>query len=530
MAAAAVAFAVCTWLSLSENSIPPAPRGATDRSAINPPLAQLRGAEMAQRLPVLHAITWTIVDDRGQAVVGATSTVGSASFFSDGQGVTSMDTEAIQLSVIATAPSHTTVEATVTLQGDNLVTLQRVLPLTVRALDAIDRPVPDVEVRIARIGVSSPAQAADTGSRTARTGANGLAVFHDVPPGTWLFDAGHDNLVYSRDGQIGGRGGYEGVVVAMPQEQVVMLRMLEPYVFAVEVDAGDILSCGIHARGAAMHQPSNPSGQASLQEKRERLQAAHPKAAIFVSLQSYPPTGPENMEVQASVWAVGRRPWQGRLQPVLLRDFLSPTRIALSDMQESSDFGSVLIHIVGASGGALTNVPMQLLAADLKDPPVPVGQMPFSCEKAVVEGQLVTLPAGSWRLRLANPFLQRCADKLGVVHIDSGSFQEIRVGSDLEWALCRLCSDDDAPDAAGTFTVTHLDSGATVTQMVNDIRKGVEMWIPVGLTRLEIAARQLGLAPERVKMLDGMAEGMVKPSMASVQRLSARVVIRAPLK
>ena len=430
-----------------------------------------------------------------------------------------MSTEAAQLSVVATAPSHTTVEATVTLQGDNVITLQRVLPLTVRAIDPADRPVSGVEIRISRRKSGSLAQASDP---VARTGSDGVAVLAAVSPGTWFLDARHDDLVYSRDGQVGGRSGYEGAVVFMPHEGVVTIRMLEPYVLVVEADAGDILSCGIEQHGTAMHQPSNWDGQGSLMAKKSQLEAAHPKARVFVNLQSYPP---QSLHVQATVWVAGRRPWQGTLQPVLLRDFRAPVRISLTDMPESDEFGSVMVHLTSASGRELTEVRMQLTIADMQSPLFLTGQTPFGCEK-VGHGQLITLPVGSWRLSLANPFLQRRADELGLIQVDRGSFRELRIGNECEWARCRLGSDDESPQAAGTFAITHLDSGLAVAQLVNDIQEGLEMWVPVGRIRLEITARQLGLAAEDVKMLHGVVEGVVDASTAGVQRLSARIAAR----
>lgn len=525
----AIAVAVLViggWLLMtSEDSRPPAPKLATDQTAVSSPQHPAPASGSAQRRPVLHDITWTIVDDRGQAVARANSTVGTAQLTSDSHGRTSTSTEAAQLSVVAAAPLHTTVEATVTPQGSNVITLQRVLPLTVRALDAADGPVADVEICIARRGFNSPSRAADTGSRVARTGIDGLAVLADVAPGTWLLDARHDDLVYSREGQAGGRGGYEGAVVFMPHEQVVTIRMAEPYVIAVETDAGDILSCGIRSRGSGMHQPSNLLGQTELQARQARVQAAHPKASVFVNLPNYPAVDPQSIEVQATVWVAGRRPWQGELRPVRLRDFRAPTRIALTDMPESDEFGSVMVHLASASGRELTDVRMQLLPADMQSPLFLTGQTPFNCEKAV-QGQLITLPVGNWRLTLTNPFLQRRADDSGPIQIDRGSFREVRLGHECDWARCRLGSNDDAPHAAGTFTITHLDSGIAVAQLVNDIQEGIEMWLPAGRIRLEITARQLGLAPEDVRTLSGKVEGMVEASTAGVQRLSARVASR----
>ena len=525
LAIAAAGLAIGIWILVTGESPLPAPTEAsTPPSNEAAKIVSSQGAE-AQRLPAQHELAWMIVDDRGLPIAGATSTVGTLELTSDSAGQTKLEADAPQIEVVAAAPQHTSVAATVKLPGPNVVTLQRVLPITVRAIDAADRPVRDVEVWITRSKLSPSTGAADEKIRTARTGRDGSAVLESVWPGTWLLDARHEDLVYSREAQAGwggAIGNYEGIAVFTPKEQTVTIRLVEPCVIAVEVDGGDMLSCGTRRRGGAMHGPSNPGGQADLEAKRAKLQAAHPKASIFINLLSYPSVDLNTIEVGATIWVAGRRPWQGSLRPVLLRDFVAPVRISLTDMIESSDFGSVLIHLVSASGQVLTDVPMQLIAADMASPLFLTGDTPFNCEQKAVPGKLITLPLGSWRLHMTNPFLQRRADELGAIRIDSGSLREIKIGSDCEWARCHLRADDGAPPAVGTFSITHLDSGTTVTQMVNDIRDGAQMWLPVGRIRLEITARRLGLGAEDQGLLQGKAEGAILAT-AEAQRLIAPV-------
>jgi hypothetical protein len=525
-----VGIAIGSWLWLlredAPHSLEPASGGFPPETSSLP----LRSAEAgrAQRVPAPHDLTWTIVDDRGRPVAGATSRVGSSEIASDAQGRARMTSEAASLSVSASAPAHATVEASVAAEGDNVITLPRILPLTVRAVDPFDRPVADVEVIITRKAGDASSHTAGSGSKTARTRADGLAVLDDVVPGTWMLDARHEHLIYSRESQNGGRGpsaGHDGIAVLMPQDQMVTIRLVEACVIAVEVEDGSILSSSFHWDGRHMHGTSTPGGQAHLKASRALLESAHPKASIAVKLLRFPSVDLQDVEVEATVWVAGRRPWQGKLRPVLLRDFQHPVRIKLADMPESNEWGSIMVHLVGASGQELTEVPMQLMAADKKSPLFLTGRTPFRRER-VVSGQLLSLPAGSWRLNLANQFLQRCADQLGAIQVESGGLREIRIGSEWEWGLCRLCAEGDAPPAAGTFVITHLDTGHAVTQLVNDIHDGVRMWLPAGRIRLEISARQLGQPPDGGRTLEGRAEGVVEAVSSGNQLLAARVAAK----
>ena len=532
---AVVIAILAVWAALS--ALPPEGRDPQGQDAKSPPgqttatpQDRTRPATI-DRVPAVPEIRWKIVDDRGQPVGNATSKVGASRVASDAQGQSSYHTEASEISVVASAPLHETVETIVTSRGSNVVTLKRILPLRVLAVDSGDRPVSDVDVRITlrEFGsprqLGSPPQVGNSDTRHALTDKDGLAVIDDVAPGVWLIDAKHNELVYSREAQARGASGYVGAVAFMPQqEDVVTIRMVEPCVVAVEVDGGDILSCGFGRRGTTIHSPSNPGGEAAISAKTARLQAEHPKASISMHLLGHPPVDLQSVDVQITVWVAGRRPWQGTLHPVLLRDFRGPTRIALTDMPVSDEFGSAMIHVVGASGRQMADVRLQLLPADPKSPLALFGQTPFSRE-AAAQG-LITLPVGTWRVHIANPFLQKLADGVGPIQIDRGGFREIRIGEAWNWARCRLSSAADTPLAGGSFTITHIESATTVTQMVSDVREGLEMWLPVGRTRLSITARELGRSADNVRILVGQVEAVVEPTKEGVQHLVAPVAPR----
>lgn len=521
-------IATVAWWCISLMSSP-APLLLDDEGSVSRSSVQLDlGVLTSTRLPAEHLLTWTIVDDRGQPVAGAMLTVDSAQYLCDAEGRGDMASETSQRSVVVSASRHTTVEAIVTIQAANVITLQRILPLTVRAIDAADLPVANAEISIMLSGVSQPSGAAGSKSITAQTGADGIAVLDSVPPGIWLLDARHADLVYSRNVQNGGLGafgGHEGILVVMPREEMVTIRLVEVCVLAVEAEEADILHCGVSWSGESMHSANTPVVAADVEAKMARLQGLHPKARILIKLLGYPPVDFGSIEAQATVWIAGRRPWQGKLRPVLLRDFRTPFRIALSDMPESMEFGSVMVHLVDAVGHELTDVKMSLVAADHKDPLFLTGSTPFT-RPTVVPGQPVTVPSGSWRLNLSNAFLQRRADELGPIQVDSGNLREIRLGTDAEWARCELSSDPETPHAAGSFAITHLESGITVHQLVDDIRQGIQMWLPVGGMRLEISARQYGLPPVGGRKLEGRVEGRVEASPTALQRFRARLVDR----
>ncbi|MBK8099370.1 MAG: hypothetical protein IPK26_19860 [Planctomycetes bacterium] len=472
-------------------------------------------------------IAWTIVDDLGQPVANATSTVGTLQLAADAQGRTGLRSDATEVAIVATAPWHTTVATTVTRHGDNLITLSRVCPLTVMAIDPADQPVRDVEVRIRRRDLGAPpgfSAPATTDVLQARTGADGLAVIADVVAGVWLLDAQHEQLVYSREAQARGADGYGGVAVFMPHLHVVTIRLVEPCVVAFEVDGGDILSSSCGNRRDGTHMPSNPDGYAALTAIQERLQALHPKAVLIVRLIDHSPIDPQTVNVQATVWVAGRRPWQGTVHPVLLRDFRAPTRIAVADMPVSDEFGSISVHFVSASGRQLADVRMQLMAADPKDPLAMFGNTPF-LRNSAAQG-LITLPVGTWKINPANPFLQLLADNLGPIQVARGSIREIRLGDGFDWARCRLSSNADSPHAGGGFTITHVDTGAKFTQMVTDFRDGLEMWLPTGKIRLEISGREIRRRGDSPRLVGGQSEGLIVAGAAGVQRLTAALTPR----
>jgi hypothetical protein len=296
------------------------------------------------------------------------------------------------------------------------------------------------------------------------------------PPGRYFLHASHRDFIHARWDNA-------DAVLMVPPTETVDVVMATPHVIAFEIEGGNLLSHNFQCWGSLTVARNAPASQ-RIREMVAQITAQFPGATASVWLPRGPASASDRCEVR--LWMLGRSRIDKVLTPVPWDRFVAPVAIDATEAPASDDFGTVMLHFVNGDGTAMS--PLRLQMQQTPEPGTMPRPRPFLMR--VVPGELLTVPAGSYRLLAdGEQFLDQVLAEPVPIRVERGAFVEQRIVLPEEHVWCTLRVTRDGQPVPGSYGLglRHVASQRKSMHLSNNPDRLVHIWIPSGLVECRVA-------------------------------------------
>lgn len=430
----------------------------------------------------LNNLEWRIVNDIGEAIPAAQVALLDAVYGCDEHGKGAARVSRAEVPCKITAPHHRAWSGELSAKETNTVVLTRTGDVIVTVIDEVGNAVAGAEVWLSTAWEDGDAYDKKPGLPRARSDMDGFARLRDVPHGKWFVQARHAKLIYAHattKDETRAR-----VLRVGTGEHAATVIMSIPYVVGIKILGGEMFYSEFLGLGNGYCTPDNPDGLWGCNRIRSELEAAHPGAKMHVMVRRPSPqldTGYGHYT--AIAWMIGRAPWKQNLIPVPLEEFRGPALVSSEFIPESSEFGSILVNVEDVEGSMPTKMAFSIRAS-MADRRLRRGS-PLVYEMKVDNGELVTLPVGSYDLICRDVVLSKIPDlNRHDIQVTRGGVVTVDLVVPGGMSRCRLTArrtGDLGEMLGGGLVVEQGGTDVKIVVMLDTLADGLECWLPAGV-------------------------------------------------